>query len=83
MPVLQRAEIDEELSKPSVKCKLCRLLDGLEDERPDDAAFLRAMLRAPQAVKGNAHIARVIKGGTDGGVTIGETTIARCRAGHQ
>jgi hypothetical protein len=72
------AELDAQLSTATIKCKLCRELEQLAEE---DAAYIRAMLAAPLAVKGHKHISAVLKAG---GVDVSDSTVATCRnGGHQ
>lgn len=72
------ADIDAELSRPLIRCKLCRVIAELDDE---DAAYIRGMLNQPVAVKGHKHIATVLE---RGGIPLSESTVGSCRAGrHQ
>jgi hypothetical protein len=72
------AEFDAELSRSTVKCKVCRTISGLPAE---DAAYVRQMMAQPVAEKGHAHIARVLAAG---GVVIHPSTLGDCRmARHQ
>lgn len=78
MPTSRFAELDAELSRSTVKCKVCRVISELPAE---DAAYVRQMMAQPVAEKGHAHIARVLAAG---GVIVSTSTLGDCRtARHQ
>jgi hypothetical protein len=72
------AQLDEELSRATVKCKVCRVIADLPAE---DAEYVRSMMAQPVGEKGHQHIARVLAAG---GVVVNPSTLGDCRsARHQ
>lgn len=72
------AQIDAELSKSAINCKLCRALAELADE---DVTYIRSLMAQDVTVKGHEHIARVLAAGD---VKVSSSTVGKCRTeGHQ